>query len=174
MISKAGIGMAFVTIGAGIGSYLATVSMGQPRNAGQAAHGGEREVARWLSLTSEQEQKLQAADPSFESDRLALHQELDAARDDLIAVLEKDSASDQEILAKVERTIDIDARLERRVVQHLLKVRTQLTPQQRRQLFEVSAEQIRQAPGYGRGHGGPPSGRGASQGRGRGGPPWRR
>ena len=172
MITKTGIAMLLITIGAGAGSYLATVSLGQGRGAGQEAHGGGRGVARWLSLAPEQEKKLEATDPGFQAECRALQQELDTARDELIAALEKDSASDQEILAKVERTIDVDARLERRVIQHLLKVRTQLTPQQCRQLFEVSAEQIRQAPGYGRGHGGPPGDRGG-RGKGRGGPPWR-
>ncbi len=189
MIAKAGIGIGLVALLVGVGSYVATVSRAARTDTRPAAE-CPRGLARWLSLTPEQQRKVEAADPTFAAESRTLRDESDAARAALAETLTRDSASDADVLAATERAIEAHARLERRVARYLLNVRTILTPEQRRRLFELSAEQVRQGCCRGRGFGGPPEGRGGPD-RGRGhesgagepgggrrgshgqGPPWR-
>jgi Spy/CpxP family protein refolding chaperone len=168
MILKSSIAVALVALLAGVGSYVATVSSRQRTESRRAEPACDVRFARWLSLTPEQQHKIEAADPSFAEESRRLREESDAAREALATILTKDAASDQEILAATERAIEAHARLERRVTEHLLKVRTILTPEQRRRLFELSADQVRQGGGRGHGYGGPPEGRGGGGGGGRG------
>ncbi len=179
MITRSAIGVALASVAAGIGSYFATVSLAQ-RSAGPSATPAcPRGLAAWLSLTRQQQERIGAADPAFMTDYCKLRQEAGAAKESLADTLAKDSAPDDEIMSKVERAIEADSQLERRCARHLLKVKSILTPDQRRQLLDVSAEQIRQGcsrycgqrGGAGEGVRGP-GGRGGGGGS-RQGPPWR-
>ncbi len=175
MTARFTLGVALATVAAGVGSYWATVSFGQRPSAARATASAGRGLAGWLGLSREQQRRVEAADPTFPDDSSRLRAELDAARESLARLLATDSASDEEIRRAVEKTIDVHTRLERRATQHLLRVRSILTPEQRRRLLDVSAEHVRQGRGYG--YGGPPGGGGRGQGGGRGpggkGPPWR-
>lgn len=174
MIARPTLLIGLFSVGAGIGSYVATVTVGRSGSAVAAVSADTQasHLSGWLSLTPEQAKSLQAEDPTFDADRRRLQEKQEAARDALAAVLANDAASDEEIRSKIEESIDAHTQLERRVADHLLKVRKHLTPAQRRQLFDLCAEHVRQ--GGGRGYGGPPEDDSRGRGRGRGGPRWQR
>lgn len=168
MIRASWIGVLIVAAVVGVASYYATVSVAQ-RSPGGRAGGVCPNVAGWLSLTPAQQREIEAADPAFREDCRTLRRDSDAAKDALAEALTRDDASDSEIRDGVERTIETHNRLERRVTEHLLKVRSILTPEQRRRLLDISAEQVRQ------GRCGSGAGRGMGPGRGLGGgqgSPW--
>ncbi len=58
-------------------------------------------------------------------------------------MLEDPAAWDESVLAQVDQVAATQKKLERRVVEHLLKVRKQLTPQQRKRLLEMVARGVR-------------------------------
>jgi Spy/CpxP family protein refolding chaperone len=173
MIARPTLLLGLFSVGAGVGSYVATVTIGRGGAAVAAASTDTRpesHLTRWLSLTPEQLKLLQAEDATFDTDRRRLQEEQDAARDALVAALANEAASDEEIRSKIDRALDAHGRLERRVADYLLKVRKHLTPTQRQRLFAACAEHVRM--GEGRGYGGPPEDGGRGRGRGRGGPRW--
>ena len=140
-----------------------------------SAADGTGALMDWLAVPSTQRATILADDPRFDEDLDRLRAELTARRSEFAAVLEQTDASDEQIRQRSEAVLAASAALERRVVDHLLRVRDHLTLEQRRKLFGLCAEGIRQGQGWRWRHGqqsgaGGGPGPGAGQGRG---PGWR-
>ncbi|MCB9851633.1 MAG: hypothetical protein H6819_00950 [Phycisphaerales bacterium] len=142
-----------------------------------------RALGGWLRLMPDQFAEIAKVDPTFATERDEMEADLAAERERLASMFENATASDEAIMAQVEKVIEIHDTLERRVANYLLALRPHLTSAQRAKLFELCGKEVRQAAGWrrggGNGYGGPPPGRGpgssggAGAGRGRGqGPPW--
>ena len=133
----------------GAGSFWATRAVGQGDTArtrpgaGRARRFRPGRVARWLGLTAEQAKALRQADPTFDTEAAELRTQLTGRRKTFAQLLENDESSDQQLLQQLDKVIETQSRLERRVTQHLLKVRRLLTPQQRRRLLGLAASGVR-------------------------------
>lgn len=164
MITKSAISLLVMSTIAGAGAYYATLTASQRGIQQRECQGNAVSgVCRWLALSPEQQRIIREADPSYDTERGTLMSEIQKTAADLASALANDHSSDQEVLDKLEKGIAAHDRLERRVTEHLLKVRQHLSPDQRKQLFDVCAEHVRESRGRGRG----PAGKG-------GGPPWMR
>jgi Spy/CpxP family protein refolding chaperone len=126
-------------------AFAATVAWPQP--ASQPADPAERGLSKWLGLSERQQAEVGSVDAEFEADTLRLRNELAQARSELAAQLERTASTDAEILAQVERVITAHDALERRVAQHLVKLRPHLTVAQQKRLFDLCAEGVREAGG---------------------------
>lgn len=100
-------------------------------------------VERWLNLDDAQKRQLRQLDPAFEQDLDRLQAELDDARSSLAAAFEDTTTTDESLRHCVEHTITLHNALERRVIEHLILVRSHLTPEQQKRLFSVAAEGVR-------------------------------
>jgi len=120
-------------------------------------------LARWLGLTGEQMRLVHMADPSFVEEAGRLRGQLVEQRREFARLLESDETSDEQLLEQLDRIVDTQAALERRAVDHLLKIRRFLTPEQRRRLFHLAARGVR-------GHGPPSRWDGGDRGQRRPGP----
>jgi len=126
-------------------------------------------VLSWLRVSDSQRQSILAADPTFEAEARALQSEVKAQRAKLAEALTSADATDEQILAQIERVNEAEHALERRVTSYLLKVRHHLTAEQRVRLMNLAAERVCE-PGRGRGQGAArgaaEDGRGQHRGRG--------
>lgn len=170
-----------------LGGFMAAYAW-QPGGARHTSALSENEpllaLGGWLRLMPDQVAEIAKVDPSFAVERDEMEADLAAERERLASMFENATASDDAIMAQVEKVIEIHDTLERRVANYLLALRPHLTSDQRAKLFELCGKEVRQAAGWrrGGGYGGPPPGRGpgsggggarAGGGRGRGqGPPW--
>ncbi|MCO6437900.1 MAG: periplasmic heavy metal sensor [Phycisphaerae bacterium] len=138
-------------------------------------------LARALGLSPEDARALHDRDPSFGADLRKLRDQLDATREDFARLLEDPSTPEQTLRDQIDRVIDTHNQLERRVFEHILALREELDPKQRRALLSLCAEGVRRGPRApwrhrgGRGEldeppGGPDGGGPPGWGRGRGGP----
>lgn len=141
-----------------LASFVATVRA-RPESKGSGPG-----VLNWLRVSDEQREAILSADATFESDALAMQREVQAQRAALAEALVSETATDELILAQIERVNTAEHALERRVTGYLLKVRHHLTPEQRLRLMKLAAERMCE-PGHGRG-GGRGAGRGDGEGRG--------
>jgi hypothetical protein len=104
----------------------------------------------YLKLDPERRARIEALDPTFFDDLATLRKELEAHRRELAGLLDSAESTNDEIRDCVERSIEAHNRLERRVLEHLLTVRAELTPEEQKRLFHSISKQIR---GHGRGFG---------------------
>jgi hypothetical protein len=79
----------------------------------------------------------------FDEQAAELSARLDLAKDNLAKALEDDDATDARVLEHVESVIDAHNALERRVARHVLQIRDQLEPEQRKRLMGLCAEGVR-------------------------------
>lgn len=128
-----------------VAAFAATVAWPQP--ASQPANPAQRGLSKWLGLSERQQAEVGSVDAEFEADTLRLRNELAQARSGLTGRLETTRSTDAEILADVERVITAHDALERRVAQHLVKLRPHLTAAQQKRLFDLCAEGVREAGG---------------------------
>ena len=144
--------IAALSLAAGMGSFLATQAVGTAGEGWQPGggfeHGVHEPLIRWLELSDEQAGAMRKADPTFGDEAEALSAELDRQREKLAGLLELVTASDQQIMAQVERVIAAHDTLERRAARHVLKIRHHLTPDQRRRLMGLAAGGVREARRY--------------------------
>ncbi|MFQ5496140.1 MAG: Spy/CpxP family protein refolding chaperone [Phycisphaerae bacterium] len=131
-----------VCLGVGTVAYVATVASGQ-----HAAGSGRQELYRWLELTAQQQRSVEQADASFAQDGRVLTGELRAERETLAGLLMKPDVSDDVIRAQLERVIDREVTLERRVSEFVLRIRRHLNPEQRLKLMELVAGGLRENAG---------------------------
>ncbi|HUU84161.1 MAG TPA: hypothetical protein VM243_11725 [Phycisphaerae bacterium] len=123
------------------------------------------DAPRWggcLGVGPERMAEIEARDPAFRTELDNLRTELAGCRERLAELFNDAESADEDIRAAVELIIDARARLERRVTEHLLLVRSELDPRQQQKLFDILAEGVR-------GHHGMGWGRGEGRGVGRGG-----
>lgn len=125
-------------IAVGIGAFIATVYSGGAPSAGPKCPLGE-----WLSLPTDQCKTVCGADPGFRNEARDLADRKCQERLTLAALLEDPATPGDQILEQVERVIAAHAALERRVVQHLLAIRSHLTPDQQERLLRFCAESVR-------------------------------
>ena len=115
----------------------------------QAADGAATEaLLEWLRVPAEQRPAIRAHDPAFAADLKRLREQLATCRSDLAAALDRADVTDEQIRARSEAAIAAGVALERRVTEHLLAIRDQLTPEQQKQLFGLCAEGVRQGRGW--------------------------
>jgi hypothetical protein len=116
---------------------------------GRQYRGGRNEgtqgLAGRLRLTQEQTTWIQQQDPNFEEQCTVLRNRLYEAHTNLVASLENVQLTEQELAAKVDALIEAHTALERRVAQHIVLLRPQLTQQQRDQLRELCRSGARAA-----------------------------
>jgi Spy/CpxP family protein refolding chaperone len=124
-------------------------------------------LGQWLGLNATQSRQLQQLDASFPKDYSRLRQDLQTRRSELAQAIEDPKSSDALIRGRVDAAIEADHALERRITEHLLTVRQQLTPEQQQRLFSLAAEGIRRGGGYCRNLFGTTPGCGVGQGMGR-------
>lgn len=131
--------IALCLVSAGI-SFIITLAAG-PR---QDARGPQLST---LNLSEQDWSRIRAFDPTFADESGTLTQALAADRATLADLLEDPASRDEAILAQVEKVIVSHDQLERRVTQHLLKIRQHLTASQQKQLMGLASESVRQG-GY--------------------------
>ncbi|MHC4444878.1 MAG: Spy/CpxP family protein refolding chaperone [Planctomycetota bacterium] len=100
-------------------------------------------LSRWLALDGDQAAKIEALDPNFAEEIGQLRDHLSDARKNLIALFENSQTTDQQLRDQIEQVIEAHNRVERRVTDHLIVVRPQLTPAQQQRLFSLCAENVR-------------------------------
>ena len=105
--------------------------------------GCSQALCRWLDLTEPEAGAIAEHDPQFSGDMTRLRGEVDAVRQQTIALFEEPGATDGQLRAQIEAWIEARNRLDRRVAEHLLLIRDHLTPGQQRRLFNLCAGQMR-------------------------------
>lgn len=155
MISKTNAVILAISAVVGVGSFLTTRSTN-----GQAATSAPASVApqpgwgrmgamcQWLGLSDEQRQKLQQQDPTFWQEAMDLRSAMATERDNLTKLLRDPAATDQQITDQVEKMIAKGNEMERRVVKHILALRSQLTPEQQSKLLGLCARGVQQRMGW--------------------------
>lgn len=92
-------------------------------------------LAQSLRLTDEQITVAQQKDPNFETDAAMLRDVLLAERAKLLTAFEDLRASNDELIAQIEKLISAHSQIERRIAQHVLVLRPYLTPDQQKWLI---------------------------------------
>ncbi|HUU91662.1 MAG TPA: periplasmic heavy metal sensor [Phycisphaerae bacterium] len=125
-------------VAVGISAFIATVYSGGAPSAGPRCPLGD-----WLRLPTDQCKTVCDADPGFRGEAGDLADRKSQERLTLAALLEDPATPGDQILDQVERVIAANAALERRVAQHLLAIRSHLTPDQQGRLLRFCAESVR-------------------------------
>jgi hypothetical protein len=94
-------------------------------------------VAEMLNLSGDQSNGIQKDDPKFEEEMKTMSENLEAQRHKLLELLQSTDAKAEAINAQLEKTLQADAAMERRVISHLLVMREHLNPAQSRQLMNM-------------------------------------
>lgn len=103
----------------------------------RGGRGGPQDLTGRLRLTQEQAAWIGQQDPNFDAQCVVLRDRLYEAHTNLVASLENAQSTDQELTTKVDALIDAHNALERRVAQHIVLLRPQLTQRQLDQLCEL-------------------------------------
>ena len=88
-----------------------------------------------LRLTQEQVTQIQQADPNFATDSGTLYDELTNERQKLLSVFENPQSSDTELLEQIENLILTHSKVERKIAEHVLVLRSFLTIDQQKWLI---------------------------------------
>jgi hypothetical protein len=94
-------------------------------------------------LTQEQRTWIEQQDPNFQGQWTVLLDRLYEAHINLVASLESAQSTEQELTAKVDALIETHNALEKRVAQHIVLLRPQLSQQQLDQLCELCRGGVR-------------------------------
>jgi Spy/CpxP family protein refolding chaperone len=121
-------------------------------------------LSQWLDLSAAQQRKLANDDPTYDADWVALRDKVWAEREALATMMQAPNAKEAEVLTQVDRVSAAENALQRRITQHVLRLRQGLTTQQQLNLMGLCANAVR-GHGYGRGMG---MGMGRGMGNGRG------
>ncbi len=128
---------------AGCGGQGMGQGMGRGRFGGRGGGGGMGRRARCgfacvLALTDDQLNHLAEKDPSYEQDLESLKQEVFAVRDTLGQAMGDDSVSDDQLLEQLDDMLAAHGRLDRRVAEHAVIMRDELTIGQQKMLIGLS------------------------------------
>jgi Spy/CpxP family protein refolding chaperone len=141
----------------------------------RSEYSNQGSMKAWLAFTDEQDEAIRRSDPDFDTEAAELSLAFIAERQQLARLLDAPASPDEQVTAQVERVIEANHALIKRVVAHILAVREHLSPQQQQQLMRLCSNIIRGRAGKGRllggGNGGPGKqhfGRGKGNGRGPG------
>ncbi len=139
-----------------IASFLVTLAA-QPERKTKSSPAAE------LAIPARDWSRACATDPGFTEESKTLRASADTARTRLAELLDNPEATDESILAQVEQVIASHDQLERRVAQHLMMIRHQLSPEQQKQLMGLASESVRQGGYRWRGGRGPSSAPGTQE-----------
>lgn len=139
----------FAGIVAFVGVYFASAQLGADSSTLPATQASP--LADWLGADSTQRRQLAELEANFGAEREVLAERFLQAKDKLAGMLEHPGSTDADVLQASEQVIAAKAELDRRITQHLLAVRKQLTPQQQRDLMQLCARGVRErGEGWGR------------------------
>ncbi len=88
-----------------------------------------------LRLTAEQVTQIQKADPNFETESNILYEELTNERQKLLSVFENLQSSDEQLLEQLENMILTHSKVERKIAEHVMVLRSFLTIEQQKWLI---------------------------------------
>jgi len=114
---------------------------GYRRGMEQDAAGYNQQFRFWnrlrnrLRLTQEQVSQIRQADPNFATDSGTLYEELINERQKLLSVFENPQSSDKELLEQIENMITTHSKVERKIAEHVLILRSFLTIEQQKWLI---------------------------------------
>ncbi len=128
--------------GLGLGPGPATCAS-RPCNPNQCC----KSLSGWLQVSPQQQERLGSVDAGFIEDQARLEAALFAERQKLAGLFEKEDSTGEDILQQVERVIEADNALERRVAKHLVALAPHLTSEQRDRLYGCCAKYVRDAGG---------------------------
>jgi hypothetical protein len=161
MISRNYALLSFIAAAFGGGSFVATYAW-QPPTPSQPFDGPGpatcasrpcgpsqccKSLSGWLQVTPQQQERLGSVDAGFIEDQARLEAALFAERQKLAELFESADSSGEAILQQVERVIEADNTLERRVAKHLVALAPHLTNEQRGRLYGHCAKYVRDAGG---------------------------
>ncbi len=98
-------------------------------------------------MTREQASRLTEIEREFAQDSADLDAVLASERETLAELFEDKQANDDQILEQVERVIEGQGALERRVTAYIVAIRSHLSDAQRDKLFKRCADGVRRAGG---------------------------
>jgi len=107
-------------------------------------------MRNWLTFADEQDKAIQQSDPDFDTEAAELSLAFIAERQQLARLLDAPASTDEQITAQVERIIEANHALIKRVVAHILAVREHLSSQQQQQLMRLCSNIMRGRTGKGR------------------------
>ena len=116
----------------------------------RSEHSDQGSMKAWLAFTDEQDEAIRRSDPDFDTEAAELSLAFIAERQQLARLLDAPASSDEQVTAQVERVIEANHALIKRVVAHILAVREHLSPQQQQQLMRLCSNIIRGRAGKGR------------------------
>jgi len=145
MITKAGISITVLAVLCFGASFLWTVStQSQDVTVTPPTAAAASPLACCFDMEPEQAESIAAQDPTFTQDLRILRGRFQDAQTALVAAFEMESATDEEIRSRVEAAIEAHNKLERRMANYIIKVRSHLTPCQQKRLFGLCAQNIRE------------------------------
>lgn len=144
MTSRWTLSLVLAGVVAGGGSFVASVAT-RPSDAPAVAEDtATQALLTWLRASDEQRAALRGHDPAFARDLRKLRAELAHQRALLASSLDGAAVAPDAVRARLNDVLATQAAIEHRVMDYLLSVRDHLTPDQRRQLFGLCAEEVRQ------------------------------
>jgi hypothetical protein len=132
----------------GLGAYTATITTRSTSQPATSSDDATEALLSWLNASAEQRSQLRQADAGFASELKQLKANVAGNRTVLASLLEKPEATNEQIMAALEKVIAANNALERRVAKYLLSVREHLTLEQQRRLLNLCAEEVRRGRGY--------------------------
>jgi hypothetical protein len=136
----------------GLSAFLVTVKAGTATSAPVTDAAVPAPLSEWLELSAVQRRELAQNDPTYDADWAALRDKVGAERDILGTMMQARDAKEAEVLAQVDRVSAAENALQRRITQHVLRLRDGLTTQQQMNLMGLCANAVR-GQGYGMGMG---------------------
>ncbi|MBN1973054.1 MAG: hypothetical protein JW787_05410 [Sedimentisphaerales bacterium] len=88
-----------------------------------------------LRLTPEQVTQIQQADPNFATESNLLYENLANELQNLLSVFENPQSSDEELLEQIDNLISSHSKVERKIAEHVLVLRSYLTIEQQKWLI---------------------------------------
>jgi hypothetical protein len=141
MLSRKNIIVGMLALAAGLGTFVATKAArsAAPAPVVAALNDPSETLLDWLAVPENQRAPVRAQDSTFTADMRTLVNTLATQRTALADVLKDSEAPDELVTSSVEAVISANAAVERRITRYLLAVRSDLTPDQRQQLFGLCA-----------------------------------
>ncbi len=127
-------------LGCALLAYLATAAVG--------ADGDLTDVRRlalydWLELSPAQRAEIDQDDPTFFEQSADLAKQLGDHRATLADLITETASTDEQIIQQLDRVIDVEVKLEKRVAQFVLVARHRLNSAQRQRLVDAIATGLR-------------------------------
>jgi len=99
-------------------------------------------MRNWLAFTNEQDKAIRQSDPDFDKEAAELSLVFIVERQQLAHLLDASGSSDEQITVQVEKVVEANHALLKRVVTHILVIRKHLSPQQQQQLMRLCSNII--------------------------------